>query len=188
MDADIRQMFVMNFLYSLPWGPGRSMLTSGPLSRIVGGWSISGILIAHSGQPFSILAGSDTNGDGNNTDRARLLSGQSLSSIKTSGGEKTQFLKPQSQVLGVVLSQATGTLLSRNDVYGPSFFNLDFGLLKDIPVNERVRFEFRSEFFNIFDHTNLNNPVNTLTSPVFGRTFSTVSNARQIQFGLKLYF
>jgi hypothetical protein len=188
MDADLRHMFITNVLYTLPWGPGKSMFTDGLSSKILGDWSLSGILIAHSGQTFSILAGSDVNGDGNNTDRAKILPGATLAQLKNSSGDKTQFLRPQSQVLNVLLSPTNGTLLGRNNMTGPRAVNLDFGLQKRIAVTERMHFEFRAEFFNIFNHTDLGNPDNTLTSPTFGRIFSTSLNSRQIQFGFKFYF
>ncbi len=188
LDSDIRQNFVISTAYELPWGKGKQMLTSGIWSRILGNWAVSGVSILHTGMPFSVLAGSDVNKDGNTTDRASILPGQSLSSIYSRGGNKAQFLVPEAQALNVILSPATGGLLGRNVFTGPAFFNIDFGLQKNILVTEHDYFEFRAEFFNILNHTNFSNPTNTLTSPVFGQILSTVSNSRQVQLGLKFYF
>ncbi len=188
MDADIRHMLVVNAVYDLPFGSGKRMLTSGVLSKILGSWALSGLAVAHTGLAFSVLAGSDINGDGNTTDRATLLSGQNSNAVYAKGGSKTQFLAPQSQVLNVILAPKGGELLGRNSFTGPAFFNLDLGLQKNIPLGEGRRFEFRSEFFNLFNHTNFSNPNSTLTSPLFGRILSTVANARQVQLALKFYF
>jgi Carboxypeptidase regulatory-like domain len=188
MDADIRQNFVVSLVYNLPWGKGEPMLTSGLLSKVLGNWALSGVSILHSGMPFSLLAGSDVNKDGNTSDRATILAGQSLSAVYASGLGETQFLVPQSQALNVIVSPSAGGLLGRNDMIGPAFFNIDFGLQKNIPVTEHDHFEFRAEFFNIFNHTNFSNPNSTITSPLFGQILSTVSNSRQIQLGLKFYF
>ncbi len=188
MDADLRQMLVANFVYELPFGQNKAMLNSGVASKFLGNWAISGVVSAHTGQPFSILAGSDTNGDGNTTDRATLVAGANPNSVYAHGGSPTQFLLPQSQVLNVIFAAKGGAPLGRNAFYGPAFFNLDFGLQKNFPVGERRRFEFRSEFFNLFNHTNFSNPNSTLSSPVFGRILSTVSNSRQVQLALKFYF
>jgi hypothetical protein len=188
LDADLRQNFVVSLVYELPWGKGKPMLTSGLASRILGNWAVSGVSILHSGMPFSILAGSDVNKDGNTSDRATVLSGQTINALYAQSGDKRQFLLPQAQVSNIILSPGTGALLGRNDVVGPAFFNLDFGLQKNIPVTERDHFEFRAEFFNIFNHANFNNPNSTLTSPLFGQILSTVSNARQMQLALKFYF
>jgi len=188
MDADLRHMLATNFVYELPFGRTKKMLTSGPLSRVLGDWTISGLVVVHSGQPFSILAGSDTNGDGNTTDRATLIPGQDLTAVYASGGSETQFLLPQSQVLNSVFATKGGTLLGRNAFTGPSFFNLDFGLQKNIPLGEQRRIELRCEFFNLLNHTNFSNPNSTLSSPLFGEILSTASNSRQIQLAGKFYF
>jgi len=94
-----------------------------------------------------------------------------------------------------------------NAFQGPGFWNLDLGLMKRIDLTERVKLQFRAEFFNALNHTNFENPRNasvgspTLTAPVFGQTCcvaaSTPSSAtiiavgepqRVIQFALKLSF
>jgi hypothetical protein len=182
-------MLVTNFVFELPFGSKKPMLNSGVAAKVLGDWAISGLISAHTGQPFSILAGSDVNVDGNTTDRAQLLSGQSLSAVYApSGGDKTQFLLPQSQVNNVIFAAKGGTLTGRNAFNGPAFFNLDFGLQKNVPLGEQRRFEFRSEFFNLFNHTNFSNPNSTITSPLFGKILSTASNSRQVQFAFKIYF
>ncbi len=188
MDSDLRQMLVISTVYELPFGRTKRMLNTGTLSRILGDWAVSGLAVAHTGNPFSILAGSDINGDGNTTDRATLLSGANLRAVYADGGSKTQFLLPQAQVLNVIMAPKGGTLLGRNAFEGPAFFNLDFGLQKNVPVGEQRRLEFRAEFFNILNHANFANPNSTVSSPLFGRILSTVSNSRQVQLAGKFYF
>jgi hypothetical protein len=189
MEADFRQMLVTNAVYQLPFGHGKPMLSSGVLAHILGDWAMSGVFSAHTGQPFSILAGSDVNGDGNNTDRATVLSGHSISEVyATNVTDKTQFLKLQSQVNNIILAARNGVLLGRDTFDGPALFNVDFALQKNVPMGEQRRFEFRSEFFNLFNHTNFSNPNSTLSSPLFGKILSTATNSRQIQLGFKFYF
>ena len=83
--------------------------------------------------------------------------------------------------------------LGRNTFVGPGNWTADMSLLKNIKITERVRLQFRSEFFNIFNHTNFvlasagGNANNKVTSPVFGKAGGTL-NSRNIQFGLKLTF
>ena len=141
-----------------------------------------------SGQPFSIDSGVDINGDGNATDRARLLAAVPGFTLLNSG-DKAQYLKARSDVLNTILSQSNvGAPLGRNTFTGPGSVNCDLSLLKNIPIKERAKFQLRFEFFNVFNHTNLNNPVQTLGSPAFGQILSTRTNSRQIQFAAKLYF
>ncbi len=188
MDADLRQNFVISAVYELPAGRGKKVLSTGVLSRILGDWAVSSVSILHTGMPFSVLAGSDINRDGNTSDRGMILASQQLNAVYAQSGNKTQFLLPQAQVNNVIFAPSGGGLLGRNVFNGPAFFNLDFGVQKNIPVTERDRFEFRAEFFNVLNHTNFNNPNSTLTSPLFGQILSTVSNSRQVQLALKFYF
>jgi len=47
---------------------------------------------------------------------------------------------------------------ARPQVPGPGFHRLDFSVFKDIPLNERMRFQFRTEIFNVTNHPNFNAP------------------------------
>lgn len=93
----------------------------------------------------------------------------------------------------------------RNICRGAGFRNLDFSILKNTRLTERVNIQFRTEFFNITNHPNFGPPVNTQNpngqggngDDVFagatplasaGRVFRTVNTSRQIQFGLKIVF
>ncbi|MEP7274279.1 MAG: carboxypeptidase regulatory-like domain-containing protein, partial [Acidobacteriota bacterium] len=70
---------------------------------------------------------------------------------------------------------------------GPDSINFDFNLAKNFRVTERVRFQFRTELFNVFNHANFGPPNIARDSSGFGQIL-TAANARIIQFGLKLYF
>ncbi|HKV47866.1 MAG TPA: hypothetical protein VJN69_07215 [Candidatus Acidoferrales bacterium] len=86
-----------------------------------------------------------------------------------------------------------------NQYFDPNAFapplnaETDLSLAKNIPFSERVRLQFKAEFFNLFNHTNFNTP-NTVVltsatagpSPTAGQITSTATTSRQIQFGLKL--
>jgi hypothetical protein len=88
----------------------------------------------------------------------------------------------------------------RDQIPGPGLHNLDFSLFKTFPFSERYSLEFRSEFFNIVNHPNFNQPnfggngvvsisgSGDYTTPTFGAIGSTRTNPRQIQFAMKLYY
>lgn len=97
--------------------------------------------------------------------------------------------------------------MGRNLFRGPGFWNMDVGVQKVFPVTDRIRLQFRGEFFNVFNHVNFDSPVgatdgsNQITSSIFGRTcceavappstqniIQTGEAARVIQFALKLQF
>ena len=70
---------------------------------------------------------------------------------------------------------------------GPGLVNVDLNLTKMIMITERHRIQFRAEFFNLFNHTNLNVPGVNLGGG-FGQIISTSTEARVIQFALKYMF
>ena len=70
---------------------------------------------------------------------------------------------------------------------GPGFVGFDMGVVKATPITERVGLQFRFEAFNILNHANFNNPVNTLTNVNFGK-LTSAQDPRVLQFALKLAF
>ena len=66
--------------------------------------------------------------------------------------------------------------------------NFDFAVFKRTSITERFNVEFRTEFFNLFNHPQFGPPNGTLTSSNFGVVTNTVNLPRLIQFGLKLNF
>jgi hypothetical protein len=163
-------------------------------NRLVEGWQISGIVSAFSGVPFNVFTGFD---------RVLYLSANSFSRPNYVSGcdpyagvSGRQWFNPQCYSL-----QPVGTLgnTGRNSLRGPGFFNADISLLKDTKINERLKVQFRAEFFNVFNHANYALPNSMLFSsadPATGRngnagqitSLASGSTPRQIQFGLKLNF
>jgi hypothetical protein len=60
--------------------------------------------------------------------------------------------------------------------------------MKNIPVTESQRLEFRAEFFNLFNNVNWANPINIQSSYNFGSIVSTTTGPRVVQFALKYNF
>jgi hypothetical protein len=84
--------------------------------------------------------------------------------------------------------------LGRNVVIGPRFNNTDFSVSKNTTMGEAMRVQFRTEFFNVFNHANFGLPGSMVGSPNFGRITSTrfptgeSGSSRQLQFAIKLLF
>jgi hypothetical protein len=190
-DFDVRHTAVVNFIYELPFGSGRRFLSSpgAVVSGLAGGWTISGIASYWDGLPFDVVSGVDNNLDGVANDRARVVPGAEPRQALVPGGGSngnTQFLDPRAR--GTVLSQTIGTPLERNFFRGPAIINFDVAVQKSFNINERVDLKLAAEIFNIFNHTNFANPINSLGSPAFGRIISTSTRSREVQLGLKLNF
>ena len=75
----------------------------------------------------------------------------------------------------------------RNILRAPGLVDMDFSVSRNLPITQRVRLQFRGEFFNALNHTNLGVPWRTFGSPDFG-LISTAGPARQVQIGVKLLF
>jgi len=75
----------------------------------------------------------------------------------------------------------------RNRFYGPGLKNVDFSAFKNIRLMERLKLQFRAEFFNVLNHPNLAAPnfLNDANNET-GILASTSTPSRQIQLGLKL--
>jgi len=76
----------------------------------------------------------------------------------------------------------------RGIIRGPGYANTDFMVAKIIPIRESVHFQFRSEYFNLFNRVNLGSPVLDVRNPNFGKIFNTFGDPRILQFGFKLVF
>jgi len=66
--------------------------------------------------------------------------------------------------------------MERNSLYGPGFFNTDFGVKKTFKINEKATFRIEANFFNIFNHPNFLLPDNKLSDGTFGQSQATFSN------------
>ncbi|MBV9085477.1 MAG: TonB-dependent receptor, partial [Acidobacteriaceae bacterium] len=154
-------------------------------NEVFGGWKLAGLMTARSGQPLNILSGVDTNVDGNNNDRPNLVGDPYLSSDRARAAVISQYFNTAA-FARLPAGQLYGTL-GRNAIYGPKAVNWNVSAFKDFAIAERAHIEFRTDFFNIFNEVNLNNPNLTVGTANFGRITSAAA-PRILQFGLKLRF
>ena len=77
---------------------------------------------------------------------------------------------------------------ARNHLFGPGDIVFDVSVIKDTAITERLRTQFRAEFFNMPNHANFGNPgANISVAASLGR-ITSAGDPRQIQFGLKVLF
>jgi hypothetical protein len=175
------------------------------ISKVLGGWQLSGLTTFYTGTPFSVMVAS-----GNN-----LFPGPGVGNgVGVSGGfadvvGNPWSAPPQSAVAGILgpvlynpaaFAAPTGLTFGdagRNLLRNPDRLNFDVGLFKDFYVTERMHFEFRAEAFNVFNHTefkSVNNTLSCFTSNNTGCPDSgfLMPNAayepRLLQLGLKFIF
>jgi hypothetical protein len=149
------------------------------------GWELTSLLTWHDGFTFSIMSGQDNSLSGVDADRADYIGG---SAALPAGRSHGQLISEYFNVAALV-PNTVGTFgnSGKNILRGPRFVNTDLSLIKDFRVTERAAVPFRSEFFNVFNNVNFNQPQNILPSSSFGK-ITTASDPRILQFALKLTF
>jgi hypothetical protein len=190
---NITHSFVASGSYDLPFGRGRTYMSSGSklAEGVLGGWSFNWILTLHSGNPQTINCTYTTAADMGCYalyTGASLYAGQSVehfynAAAFTNPGVVTQIGQTNYAPLGGGNTQ----------VSGPGFHRLDFSLFKSFPITERKRFELRIEAFNLSNTPNFAQPSSTnfLDTVDFGKITATVDNPndpRELQVALKFYF
>jgi hypothetical protein len=177
--------------YELPFGPGKRWLTnsSGIESKLVGGWQLNGIATLLSGFPFTPLIGSNRSGDGDTRNPDRPSFNPSFTGPIVLG-QPGEWFNPNAFIL-----PAAGTYgnVGRGVFNGPGLADWDASLFKTTEVSERLRLQFRAEFFNVLNRANFGTPNATVFSSgainASAGLITTLATApRQIQFGLKLMF
>lgn len=187
--VNLDQDFTASIVYQLPFGQGKHFGNdwSGPLNVVAGGWEVAVIQKATTGFPIFIVDSANTSGvnfenNGNSLMRPDQTCGAKLSNATLAQWFNTTcFAQPSAGELGDA---------GRTPVTGPNFVNTDFSLIKHFQLpREGMGLDFRSEFFNLFNHPQFGLPSADFNSAgTFGKITSTVNNARLIQFGLKFRF
>jgi len=177
--------------YQLPFGKGRSWANDfgGFGNHLVSGWQFNTIASLASGFPFTPQIGTNRSGDGDtrNPDRPSVNPAFTGPVVL---GNPNQWFNPSAFKLPIA---GTYGNLGRGMYSGPGLAEVDASLFKDTAITERTNLQFRAEFFNVLNHTNLGTPNATVfsngaISPTAGLITITTTTSRQIQFGLKLIF
>jgi len=172
---DARHVVNGNAVYQLPFGMGKPMLNEpGVPNAIAGGWQVTTTALARTGFPVNVLMPSSyTAPDGaSGTERPDLVPGVSLT--PPGGKSVANWINPAAFANP---AGAFGTA-PRNLLRGPGTWQIDMGAAKTISLGERGRIEFRSEFYNIFNHPQLGQPQSTFNpsnTNGFGSIINTVN-------------
>jgi Carboxypeptidase regulatory-like domain len=188
---DVRHIATINALYTLPFGHGQRYGNdvSGWTSNVIGGWSVSSIITAQSGFPFTpqLSYNPSNNGDTRNPVRP-FVNPDFTGSVVT--GNPNQWFNPAAFIAPPTKLGFYGNL-GRDTFTGPGLATWDFSVLKDTKLRERLNLQFRAELFNLLNRANFNTP-NLITftpsgvSGTAGAITGTSTTARQVQFALKL--
>ncbi|HEX3893425.1 MAG TPA: carboxypeptidase regulatory-like domain-containing protein [Terracidiphilus sp.] len=191
LDFDVRNRFVASYLYDLPFGTGHALATHNSIiDHIIGDWNWSGILTLSSGTWFTVTDGNADFANSDGQQRPDSVPGVKANSTPCVPGTFFNTCAFQNPALG-----STGNV-SLNSLEGPNEKNVDFALLKKIPLGEERHIELRAEAFNAFNHPNFQfaapGPQNSINSTIMGTpTFGYLTGAlppRLLQLAVKIYY
>lgn len=177
---------VASWVYELPFGRGRRMASNmnPAVDAVLGGWEVSGIFSARTGLSYTVLSAecgpNCQMGSAERRQRADVLPGQAIALDNPTNFRwfNTAAFRPAATPYGTA---------GRGIVYGPGLQNWDFTVAKSFLLRERIRLQFRTEFFNAFNNVNYDAPQMNVSSGTFGVITSALPG-RSIQLGLKLYY
>jgi len=182
---DVRHNLVLSYIWDIPVGTGRRVDLGQPwLNAIIGGWQFNGVTTARSGTPFTPVlsfnpaqsghARPNRVGDGNLPRDERTVA---------RWFDPTAFVAPTPFAFGDA---------GRNILFGPGYFNTDFGLFKRFLFpgfgGGRQEVQIRIEAFNAFNQVHYQQPNATVDLPQGGRITGIVGTMRELQFGIKWLF
>lgn len=185
-DYDIRHSFKWNAIWEIPFRSNARALRA-----LLGGWQINTVTVYQSGSPFNVTCGyayprCDFNADGQSGERVNLTSAD------LGSPSQAQWLSGVLTTADYTLpAQGTLATVGRNALRGPSYFNTDLSLFKNVrlPWGERTpTVQLRLEAFNVFNKAHLDNPVSGIEDGNFGKVVSLGRDARVIQVGARFFF
>jgi len=205
-DYDRTHRLVISHIWDLPG------FKEGLLGKTLGGWQLSGVATFQSGAPFTIINGSDRNGDGLSTaDRpdvgnpnaphntralvvptATCSTGLQNPDTKACVTPNDVYVIQATLLPGNVANFPNANTLGRNTERSNWTKNFDMNVFKVFRFTERFRLEYRVEAFNVFNHPQFTGlPPRNVTSSLAGQYFNfnlLNGGGRQMRMGLKLLF
>lgn len=198
-DFDHRHILNTNFEYGLPIGRGKWVGSDMPklLDEAVGGWHVSGIISAYTGDPFKVDSGAYTI-DFTQTQPGVFIGKKSdvgssvhqVPSGQTGVPNTVQFFSSPTNALGAFTFPIAGGPGNRNILTGPGAWNIDMSILKDftMPWSDNQKLQFRADAFNLFNHPNFDSPNASMQDPATFGNITGDAGPRNLQLGLRFSF
>ena len=170
-DTDVPQRLVVSYGWELPIFRKH---------RLLGGWQLSGITTLSAGNPFDLVNQPSTLNNGGSQRPDRIADGRISDWSLERYFDIAAFRSPAPFTYGNA---------GRNVLRGPGVKTWDVSLIKDTQLTDRLRLQWRTDFFNASNTPQFNSPGNTIGTPQAGQISSTrFATNRQIQLVMKLFF
>ncbi len=187
--CDVRHRFALSAVYDVPAMNLSNFVGTGfshAVRALTENWSLSTLYQVQSGFPLTISVFGDTANSGtvlgDNPVRANVT-GQPVFGPGTQTA--AEWFNPAA--FAVPAAYTFGNA-GRNTVYGPGMQTLDLALQREFGITEKTRFQFRAEFFNALNHTNLGTPDRFVNTPQFGTITEAATPGREIQLSARISF
>ncbi len=170
-DYDTRHTISANWVFTAPG----NVFHDSPFRHVVGGWTLAGTVLYHSGYPFSIV------NSGVRSSQLKNLTGIASEVVLADylgTGFPSCTTPDVTCYTGSQFATRTGQSdfgnVPRNSFRGPGYVDTDVNLNRTFALRERLRLMVGAYFFNVFNHPNFDLPVNNIALGNFGRIQSTV--------------
>jgi TonB dependent receptor len=177
---DRRQNLQMAWLYELPLGKGKMLAKSGPAAAVLGGWQVNGIMSAYTGTPFSVSSPGSSLNAPNNSQTADQVNTTVTRIGNTGPGQLYYDTTAFAAVTGVRFGSS-----GRNILRNPGVFNTNLGVTRYFDIKERLKLQFRAQFFNVANSSHFGGVSTSVTSGSFMQ-ITSASGERNIRFGLRM--
>jgi hypothetical protein len=167
-DFDHTHRFVASYVWQLPGLSGEN----GLLRQLFGSWELGGVISAQTGRPFVVVSGVNNSGTGIGQDRGNLIGNPygpgACAAANITAASCVDWLNRAS-----FQANALGTFgnIGKGSFRLPGSYTWDMGLSKNFSLTERLKLQFRAEFFNVFNRANFMDDSASLTN------FQKVSSA-----------
>jgi hypothetical protein len=180
--GDIPHVFVSSIVWDIPVGSGRAKQWRGVLGAIASDWTTTALVTLQSGMPVAVTQTTNFNAfAGFGTQRPNLVGDPTLPA-----DQRNSSLWFNTAAFAIAPQFTLGTA-SRNPVRGPSYRDVDFALMRRIPVGGGRSVELRGELFNLFNTPNFNQPNAVAGAANFG-SIITALDPRVAQLAIKFLF
>jgi hypothetical protein len=179
--GDIPHVFVASTVWDLPAGAGRARQLSGVLGALANDWTMTALVTLESGMPVAVTQATNSNAAfGFGVQRPNLVGDPTLPA-----GQRSAAQWFNTSAFAIAPAFTVGSA-SRNPVRGPSYRDVDFALIRKVPIH-KTAIEVRAEVFNLLNTVNLGAPNAVAGAANFG-TITTALDPRVVQLAVKYLF
>ena len=178
---DRTHVFQVGWVYELPMGKGKMLAKSGIAAAVLGNWQVNGLMACYTGTPFTVNSPTSNVNAPDNTQTANQVKATVDQPGKVGPG---QYYYDPTAFAAVTAANVFGNS-GRNILRNPGAWNTDLDITREFPIRERIRMQFRAEFFNLANTSHFGGVSSSNVTSGSFMQITSASGERQIRFGLR---